>query len=122
MWDNVGAATWSFLELTTGAIAACLPTLKPVFLACMPRLFGSEPAPQWPDGHSMARSRGVRWNSRGRVLYTLRGEMVDGGLGSEMESPRLAKTSSSLRDLRPRNGDRSTSDEEEDIELGKLEE
>ncbi|KAK1835755.1 hypothetical protein QBC39DRAFT_273695, partial [Podospora conica] len=40
-YDNVDAATWSFLELTTGVLAACLPTLRPLFVAAMPRLFGS---------------------------------------------------------------------------------
>ncbi|KAK4450156.1 hypothetical protein QBC34DRAFT_461346 [Podospora aff. communis PSN243] len=41
MYDNVDAATWSFLELTTGVLAACLPTLRPIFLAAMPGLFGA---------------------------------------------------------------------------------
>ncbi|KAK1753264.1 hypothetical protein QBC47DRAFT_54508 [Echria macrotheca] len=41
MFDNVDAATWSFLELTTGVLAACLPTLRPIFIAIMPRAFGA---------------------------------------------------------------------------------
>jgi hypothetical protein len=41
MYDNVDAATWSFLELTTGVLAACLPTLRPIFIAAMPGLFGA---------------------------------------------------------------------------------
>ncbi|KAK0652393.1 hypothetical protein B0T16DRAFT_346748, partial [Cercophora newfieldiana] len=44
MYDNVDAATWSFLELTTGVLAACLPTLRPIFIAVMPRLFGASGA------------------------------------------------------------------------------
>jgi hypothetical protein len=40
-WNNVDAATWSFLELTIAIIAACLPTLRPIFVKLMPRLFGS---------------------------------------------------------------------------------
>ncbi|KAK3359581.1 hypothetical protein B0T25DRAFT_621071 [Lasiosphaeria hispida] len=40
-WDNVDAATWSYLELSCGILAACLPTLRPIFMAAMPRLFGS---------------------------------------------------------------------------------
>ncbi|KAM5377930.1 hypothetical protein ACJZ2D_004834 [Fusarium nematophilum] len=40
-WDNVGAATWSFLEVCTAVIAACLPTLRPIFSKIMPRVFGS---------------------------------------------------------------------------------
>ncbi|KAK1961832.1 hypothetical protein LY78DRAFT_587835 [Colletotrichum sublineola] len=38
-WDNVDAATWSFLEVTIGILAACLPTLRPIFVAIFPRLF-----------------------------------------------------------------------------------
>ncbi|KAK2055680.1 hypothetical protein LY76DRAFT_648205 [Colletotrichum caudatum] len=38
-WDNVDAATWSFLEVTIGILAACLPTLRPIFVALLPRLF-----------------------------------------------------------------------------------
>ncbi|KAK5654657.1 hypothetical protein OQA88_6980 [Cercophora sp. LCS_1] len=40
-WDNVGAATFSFLELAIGVVAVCLPTLKPLVAATMPRLLGS---------------------------------------------------------------------------------
>ncbi|KZL78777.1 integral membrane protein [Colletotrichum tofieldiae] len=38
-WDNVDAATWSFLEVTIGILAACLPTLRPIFVTLLPRLF-----------------------------------------------------------------------------------
>jgi hypothetical protein len=37
-WDNVGAATWSSIELNVGIICACLVTLKPVLGAVFPRL------------------------------------------------------------------------------------
>ncbi|KAM5383492.1 hypothetical protein ACJZ2D_001941 [Fusarium nematophilum] len=40
-WDNVGAATWSFIELNTAIIATCLPTIRPIFAKAMPRLFGT---------------------------------------------------------------------------------
>ncbi|KAF6788751.1 integral membrane protein [Colletotrichum sojae] len=40
-WDNVDAATWSFLEITIGILAACLPTLRPLFVTLLPRLFTS---------------------------------------------------------------------------------
>ena len=40
-WDNVDAATFSFLELSVGVIAICLPTLRPILVQVMPRLFGS---------------------------------------------------------------------------------
>ncbi|KAH8650979.1 hypothetical protein BGZ60DRAFT_334095, partial [Tricladium varicosporioides] len=38
-WDNVGAATWSTVEVNVGIICACLPTLKPLILWIFPRLF-----------------------------------------------------------------------------------
>ncbi|KAH6988351.1 hypothetical protein EDB80DRAFT_654432 [Ilyonectria destructans] len=47
-WDNVDAAIWSFLEVSCAIIAACLPTLRPIFSKIMPRLFSS----------SIGRSRG----------------------------------------------------------------
>ncbi|KAK4142422.1 uncharacterized protein C8A04DRAFT_13223 [Dichotomopilus funicola] len=40
-WDNVDAATFSFLELAVGVIAVCLPTLRPILMRAMPRVFGS---------------------------------------------------------------------------------
>lgn len=40
-WDNVDAAVWSLLELSIGVLAACLPTLKPLFALALPRLFRS---------------------------------------------------------------------------------
>ncbi|EAQ86279.1 hypothetical protein CHGG_07532 [Chaetomium globosum CBS 148.51] len=40
-WDNVDAATFSFLELSVGVIAVCLPTIRPVLVQTMPRIFGS---------------------------------------------------------------------------------
>ncbi|KAK1980095.1 hypothetical protein LZ30DRAFT_146319 [Colletotrichum cereale] len=44
-WDNVDAATWSFLEVTIGILAACLPTLRPIFVALLPRLFTGSSLP-----------------------------------------------------------------------------
>ncbi|KAH6647042.1 hypothetical protein BKA67DRAFT_581484 [Truncatella angustata] len=38
-WDNANTAMWSFLELSIGAIAACLPTYRPVLSTLMPRVF-----------------------------------------------------------------------------------
>ncbi|TDZ21773.1 Satratoxin biosynthesis SC1 cluster protein 4 [Colletotrichum orbiculare MAFF 240422] len=43
-WDNVDAATWSFLEITVGILAACLPTLRPIFVTFLPRLFAGSSA------------------------------------------------------------------------------
>lgn len=54
-YENVDAAIWSFLELTTGVLAACLPTLRPLFIAIVPRLFASA-----RTAVSLSRSRGER--------------------------------------------------------------
>ncbi|KAL1848500.1 hypothetical protein Daus18300_013601 [Diaporthe australafricana] len=40
-WDNTDAAVWSFIELSIGVLAACLPTLRPLFALILPRLFKS---------------------------------------------------------------------------------
>jgi hypothetical protein len=40
-WDNVGAATWSSIELNIGIICACLPTLRPLLIRVFPRLIDS---------------------------------------------------------------------------------
>lgn len=40
-WDNTDAAVWSFVELSVGVLAACLPTLRPIFAKMVPRLFNS---------------------------------------------------------------------------------
>ena len=38
-WDNVGAATWSTVEVNVSIICACLPALKPLIRWVFPRLF-----------------------------------------------------------------------------------
>ncbi|KAH6869522.1 hypothetical protein B0T10DRAFT_523655 [Thelonectria olida] len=64
-WDNVDASIWSFLEVAIAVIAACLPTLRPIFSKMMPRLFGSStgrshgqsqygPYIQTPSSHCLA--------------------------------------------------------------------
>ncbi|KFZ18480.1 hypothetical protein V501_01188, partial [Pseudogymnoascus sp. VKM F-4519 (FW-2642)] len=40
-WDNVGASTWSMVELNTGITCACLPMLKSLIARLFPRLLGS---------------------------------------------------------------------------------
>ncbi|KAK0619684.1 hypothetical protein B0T14DRAFT_554855 [Immersiella caudata] len=57
MYDNVDPATWSFLELTTGVLAACLPTLRPIFTAAMPGLFGAS-GHRNRTGHGQSTHRG----------------------------------------------------------------
>ncbi|KAI9763850.1 MAG: hypothetical protein M1840_009034 [Geoglossum simile] len=36
-WDNVGAASWSAVEVNTGIICAALPTIKPLIARIFPR-------------------------------------------------------------------------------------
>ncbi|OBT41709.1 hypothetical protein VE00_07821 [Pseudogymnoascus sp. WSF 3629] len=40
-WDNVGASTWSMVELNTGITCACLPMLKSLIVRFFPRILGS---------------------------------------------------------------------------------
>jgi hypothetical protein len=40
-WNNVGAATWSSVELNVGITCACLPTLKPLVNRFFPKLLHS---------------------------------------------------------------------------------
>lgn len=40
-WDNVGAATWSSVEVDIAIICACLPTLKPLLKMISPRLLST---------------------------------------------------------------------------------
>ncbi|KAF5003104.1 hypothetical protein FDECE_10339 [Fusarium decemcellulare] len=70
-WDNVDAAIWSFLEVAIAIIAACLPTLRPLFSRLMPRLFASSlgrskgpsqygPYAQAPSSHCLANTHNAR--------------------------------------------------------------
>lgn len=40
-WDNVGAATWSSVELNVGIMCACLPTYRPILNRYFPRLLST---------------------------------------------------------------------------------
>ncbi|KAH8198208.1 hypothetical protein TruAng_007635 [Truncatella angustata] len=48
-WDNADAAIWSFLELIIGVLAACLPTLRPLYAKVLPHLFGSTTSQTGPS-------------------------------------------------------------------------
>ncbi|KAF9871050.1 integral membrane protein [Colletotrichum karsti] len=56
-WDNVDAATWSFLEVTIGILAACLPTLRPIFVTLLPRLFNGSSLNMRSSGKRACASR-----------------------------------------------------------------
>jgi len=40
-YDNVGAATWSSVELNVGIMCACIPAMRPVINLIFPRLLSS---------------------------------------------------------------------------------
>src|SRR4051794_3826966 len=40
-WDNIGIASWSCVELNTGILCACLPTLKPLLSQLFPGLLST---------------------------------------------------------------------------------
>ena len=40
-WENIDAASWSFVEVCTGIICSCLPTLRPLFSRFLPKLLGA---------------------------------------------------------------------------------
>lgn len=55
-WENTNAAVWSILEVTIGILAACLPTLKPLFAMILPRLFKSTITSQARQYHEYSMS------------------------------------------------------------------
>ncbi|KAK5095546.1 hypothetical protein LTR70_003469 [Exophiala xenobiotica] len=84
-WDNVGAATWSAVELNTGIICACLPTLKPAISSFAPRLLGSSNGTNrssWYRPHSRPPPAGYREfssdlsSNRRKQAPTYRAEIV----------------------------------------------
>lgn len=72
-WDNTKAAVWSYIELAIGVLAACLPTLKPLFARILPRLFKSTTSDQSryknnarTGGNKSARTGGTSTNTYGK--------------------------------------------------------
>ncbi|KAL2020590.1 hypothetical protein VTK56DRAFT_8178 [Thermocarpiscus australiensis] len=110
-WDNVDAATFSFLELTVGVIAICLPTLRPILVHAMPRLFDS------------LRSKGPSANGPGTNDPRSRRSHGPGKRGSayangSLFAGRTLKESDSTEGLRLDEPPRSRL--ENDIEFGEL--
>ena len=68
-WDNVGAASWSAVELNVAIICACLPMLKPLLVRMFPHLLGST---------GRQNSSGARAYGYG---YADRASRFNGGLG-----------------------------------------
>ncbi|KAL2191501.1 hypothetical protein L209DRAFT_768945 [Thermothelomyces heterothallicus CBS 203.75] len=84
-WDNVNAATFSFLELTVGVITICLPTLRPVLVHAMPHIFGSllrSAGHTDPTGPTGGRASRTPFGGAGSVLATIRGTAGGGGGGA----------------------------------------
>ncbi|KAK1995315.1 hypothetical protein LX36DRAFT_659770 [Colletotrichum falcatum] len=86
-WDNVDAATWSFLEVTIGILAACLPTLRPIFVALLPRLFNGS------SYHSKSKGRPSQYgngqtNGMGRHLPLSSNEGLSRHTRNEIEMSR----------------------------------
>jgi hypothetical protein len=88
-WDNVDAATFSFLKLAIGVVAVCLPTIQPLIAATMPGLLGSLRSKNYSEKHSHAAGLDESMPAAHRVALsvgsgtsTLRGsgleEMEDG--------------------------------------------
>ncbi|KAL2138503.1 hypothetical protein VTI28DRAFT_6653 [Corynascus sepedonium] len=126
-WDNVDAATFSFLELTVGVIAVCLPTLRPILVHTMPRIFGSllrSAGHTDPTGPIGGRASRTPFRGTGSGLATIGG----GGGTSIGGRPGSMLKGSTLRESESTEGLR-LSDEESvlprsrldgDIEFGEL--
>ncbi|KAK1761560.1 hypothetical protein QBC47DRAFT_31345 [Echria macrotheca] len=98
-WDNVGAATFSFLELTLGVVAVCLPTLRPILAVAAPRFFGSSLQSQ-EHQESVSIENGRRWSKRQLFDTKYQGDTLSTGcrLDTVLEherAPQTATTSSS---------------------------
>jgi Fungal rhodopsin domain len=51
-WNNTDAATWSYLELSTAILAACLPTLRPLAIKFIPGFISpSDKSPPNSNGY-----------------------------------------------------------------------
>lgn len=93
-YDNAPAACWSFLELTIGVIAACLPTLRPLFVKLMPKLLGVTSASYLSGGTERPSRAAYPHGSRGCALSNKNGGSSGvggwsraGGKGSTLSSP-----------------------------------
>ncbi|KAK3903666.1 hypothetical protein C8A05DRAFT_32607 [Staphylotrichum tortipilum] len=121
-WDNADAAAFSFLELSVGVIAVCLPTLRPILMKAMPRIFGSllrsghghSGGGTGPSGGHASRTPFGRSTIRGGSSAA-RGSIFKGGLGS------MLRESESTEGLRGRDDLLPRSRLEQDIEFGDLE-
>ncbi|KAF4993964.1 hypothetical protein FGRMN_6095 [Fusarium graminum] len=67
-WNNVDAASWSFIEVSMAIVTACLPTLRPIFSKLMPKLFatsmGRSSRPPNPAQYGISHSSRSRTDKR----------------------------------------------------------
>lgn len=96
---------WSFIELCIGVLAACLPTLKPLFALIVPRLFKSS-----VGGTSRYLSRGG-----GRPRSSFGGGSQFGGGGWPLKS--LNKSISTAASPYGKNSTLNDSDSTEGLQL-----
>lgn len=99
-WDNVGAATWSAVELNTAIVCACLPTLKPLINIIAPRLLGStngtnrgsryRPHSHLPAGYQEFSSASL--SDRRKNASTYRAEVV-ANAGQDLPRIKIARAS-----------------------------
>jgi len=99
-WDNVGAATWSAVELNTAIVCACLPTLKPLINIVAPRLLGStngtnrgsryRPHSHLPAGYQEFSSASL--SDRRKNASTYRAEVV-ANAGQDLPRIKIARAS-----------------------------
>jgi hypothetical protein len=108
-WDNVDAATFSFLELSVGVIAVCLPTLRPILVHAMPRIFGSLLRSAGHDYSGGTEGYGPNTGG-GRYASRSRGPPTIGGTGAVGSSSGFNK-GSTLRESESTEGLRASDEE-----------
>ncbi|ROT36767.1 hypothetical protein SODALDRAFT_340963 [Sodiomyces alkalinus F11] len=100
-WDNVDAATWSFLEVSIAVIAACLPTLRPLFSTLMPRAFAGSSARRTHHPHPRSGYGFGAYVHAGSRLPNSSGSGGGGGGGTRLGKSALGR-SDSTRSLQDR--------------------
>jgi len=86
-WYNVGAATWSAVEVNVGIICACLPTLRPLIGRIFPSILASSHVISHTGGPSVRRTTiGNKGTVRSNVsgTYNNFGEYKMGNIDLEM--------------------------------------
>ncbi|KAL1840469.1 hypothetical protein VTJ49DRAFT_466 [Mycothermus thermophilus] len=126
-WDNVDAATFSFLELSVGVVTVCLPTLRPFLARVMPGLFGhllqqSSGAPPsggigYGTGATGRASRNLRRGGTGVSASSISGARSPGLKGKVLSE---SDSTEELRSAASMGGSPLRSIGENDIEFGAI--